>query len=52
MNEQKELWVKFACAALTGLLSVPDNDLDAEDASCLAEEYADYMLNVFNKKEF
>ena len=48
-KEEKELWVKFACAALSGL-TTPDVIHDVQDECEQACEYADAMVERFKDK--
>ena len=48
-EEEKKIWVKFACAALIGL-STPDVIHDIPDECDDAARYADEMLHRFHEK--
>jgi len=49
-KEEKELWVKFACAALSAIVSDGAYDNDFESDCDIAAEYADRMLHIFKDK--
>jgi len=48
-TEEKELWIRFACAALTGLIS-SEGPEEGKDMAELADEYADAMIRKFYDK--
>jgi len=51
--DDKELWVRFACAALSGLVSdgAFENNVekDCEAASCYADEMLECYHNTFSE---
>lgn len=48
-KEEKELWVKFACAAIAGQTAI-DCIHDVEDECETAAEYADRMVALYYDK--
>lgn len=45
--KEKELWVRFACAALSGVASTADGEFESECE--IVAEYADEMVKMYKE---
>lgn len=49
-SKYKDIWVKFASAALCAVIDLADTEIESEDECAIAAEYADFMLEEYKER--